>query len=156
MENYILEKSIWTEQDFDQMGWHDANIYGFIFYPVDDERTDLIFDIDYIFKWVNPIPPEQYFSFWVSPCTLKFEDIFDIKMEIDRYKGMTNMLDIDDLELISVENGIYEWSIELHDDYISFKSSGFKQFVRQKPIFGRSQVLSLEERKGIGFSEITF
>lgn len=155
MENYI-PKPIWTEQDFEQMGWHDVNIYGFIFYPVSDARTDLIFDIDYIFKWVKPSSLGQFFSFWVSPCTLKFEDIFDLKMEIDRYKGITNVLDIDYLELINVENDIYEWNIELHQGYISFKSSGFKQFVRQKPIFGNGQFLSLEERNGISFSEITF
>lgn len=77
-------------------------------------------------------------------------------MEIDRYKGMTDMIEISDLELIKIENGIYEWRMELRDGYISFKSSGFKQFVRQKPIFGRSQVLSLEERNGISFNEITY
>lgn len=39
---------------------------------------------------------------------------------------------------------------------ITFKSTGFKQFVRQKPIFTYSQILSLEDRNGISFSEKTF
>ncbi|SKC08431.1 hypothetical protein SAMN05660841_04127 [Sphingobacterium nematocida] len=28
---YNLDKKTWTEQDYEQMGWHDAIIYGFIF-----------------------------------------------------------------------------------------------------------------------------
>ncbi|WP_416191653.1 hypothetical protein [Neisseria sp. CCUG12390] len=153
METYTLEKQIWTEKDFDQMGWHDARIYGFVFHPADEYRTDLIFDIDYILEWVNPMPPEEYFSFWVSPCTLKFENIYNLQIEIDQYG--TNLPAIEDVELVSVENGIYQWNIELSEGYISFKSSGFKQFVRNQPVLIRRQFLSREERNGVSFSEHT-
>ncbi|TDQ78322.1 hypothetical protein [Sphingobacterium yanglingense] len=69
MEDYKLEKTIWTEYDYEQMGWHDASIYGFIFQNdnIDSTTTDLLFDIDYIFKWVHPVPPKGNFSFWVAP-----------------------------------------------------------------------------------------
>lgn len=153
METYTLEKQIWTEKDFDQMGWHDARIYGFVFYPTDEYRTDLIFDIDYILEWVNPVPPEEYFSFWVSPCTLKFENIYDLQIEIDQYGN--DLPAIEDVELVSVENEIYQWNIELSEGYISFKSSGFKQFVRKKPVFTRRQFLLSEERNGVSFGEHT-
>jgi hypothetical protein len=26
MDNFMLDKSIWTQDDFEMMGWHDANI----------------------------------------------------------------------------------------------------------------------------------
>ena len=52
MKEYQLEKSIRTEKDFEQMGWHDCNIYGLIFHNdnTDNFTTNLIFDIDYIFN----------------------------------------------------------------------------------------------------------
>ncbi|MDO5523422.1 MAG: hypothetical protein Q4G48_05185 [Bacteroidia bacterium] len=163
MEEFQLEKTIWTEKDYEQMGWHDCNIYGLIFQNdnANNFSTDLIFDIDYIFKWVHPIPPKPNYSFWISPCTLKFEDTFALIIDIDRRGGMTDMLEIADLFLINkVEQEsnkwIYEWAIELQEGKITFKSSGFKQIIRQKPIKTESQVLSLEERNGISFEQITF
>jgi hypothetical protein len=47
-KEYQLEKSLWTEKDFDTMGWHDSFVYGISF----GENFQLLFDIDYIFKWV--------------------------------------------------------------------------------------------------------
>lgn len=43
MENYELEKWVWTENDFEQMGWHDATIYGVRL------NQNLEIDLDYIF-----------------------------------------------------------------------------------------------------------
>ena len=51
MEQYILEKSIWTQDDFAVMGWHDANIYGMVIEKGEELwQGNLIFDIDYIFE----------------------------------------------------------------------------------------------------------
>jgi hypothetical protein len=114
---------------------------------------------EFIFEWVHPTPPKTNFSFWVSPCTLKFLDAFSLTIDIDRTGGMTDMLEVAELSLIEItkkdpNNWIYEWAIELQEGKITFKSSGFKQIVRQKPILTESQVLSLEERKGISFNEL--
>ncbi|TWF33683.1 hypothetical protein FHW36_112124 [Chitinophaga polysaccharea] len=46
--SYELEKSIWTEEDFEVMSWHDSQIYKMAL------KEDLEFDIDYIFKWNQP------------------------------------------------------------------------------------------------------
>ncbi|HMU99197.1 MAG TPA: hypothetical protein PKY92_10280, partial [Chitinophagales bacterium] len=163
MKEYQLEKSIRTEKDFEQMGWHDCNIYGLIFHNdnTDNFTTNLIFDIDYIFKWVHPTPPKQNFSFWVSPCTLKFEDTFALTIDIDRCGGMTDMLEVADLYLVDkteqeTNKWIYEWAIELQEGKITFKSTGFKQIVRQKPILTESQILTLDERDGISFNQNPF
>lgn len=130
MTDYKLEKTIWTEQDYEQMGWHDASIYGFIFQSdnIDSATTDLIFDIDYIFKWVQPVPPKVKFSFWLAPCTLKFENTFALTIDIDRRGGLTDMLELADIHLLAKtqekENKwIYEWEIELQDGRIAFRSS---------------------------------
>lgn len=156
---FTLDKNIWTQDDYEQMGWHDCSIYGLTFLPVDEiGTTNLVFDIDYIFKWVTPIKPGQAFSFWVSPCTLVFKDAFALTMNVDRRGGITDMLEIADLYLVGkveqeTNHWIYEWSIDLQEGNISFKSSGFEQIVRQKPLFTDGQFLTLDERNGISFRQ---
>ena len=158
IETYLLDKNVWTQEDYEQMGWHDSRIYGLLFLPDDEtETTDLIFDIDYIFKWVHPVPPEQYFSFWLSPCTLIFKDTFALKMDIDNQGMKADLLEIADLILVSKieqEKGvwIYEWEMELQEGNIRFKSTGFSQMVRHKPIYTKRQVLTLTERDGVSFN----
>ncbi len=154
---FTLKKSIWTQDDYEIMGWHDASIYGLTFLPLNGNGVShLVFDIDYIFKWVNPIPPKQIFSFWVAPCTLVFKDTFEVTINIDRRGGTTDMLEIADLYLVDkveqeTDKWIYEWDIELQDGLIKFKSSGFDQIVRLPPKFTDEQVLTLNERNGISF-----
>lgn len=158
-EVFQIEKNVWTENDYEQMGWHDCSIYGLTFLPIDEKgTTHFVLDIDYIFKWVNPIEPKKSFSFWVAPCTLVFKDTFALTINIDRREGTTGMLEIADLYLVDkVEQEpnkwIYEWSIELQEGSINFKSSGFDQIVRQKPIFTDEQFLTLDEREGISFNQ---
>lgn len=162
MEQYILEKSIWTQDDFDNMGWHDANIYGMIIEKGEEPwQGNLIFDIDYIFEWIHPVPPQEYFSFWVAPCTLIFKEVYDVKIDIDYRGGAFDLLEISDLDLISKyeqETGviIYEWQMGLQEGDIRFKSLGFDQIVRKAPVYTNSQVLSLEERGGISFVKQAF
>src|SRR4051812_16698612 len=77
-QKYELEKWIWTEADFEQMGWHDARVHAVSF--VRDE-FEIVFDLDYILEWVHPTAGETYFKFWVAPVTLVFEKVYDIEME---------------------------------------------------------------------------
>ena len=159
---FKLDKFIWTQDDYEQMGWHDCSIYGLSFLPIDENgTTHLVLDIDYIFKWINPIKPGQPFSFWVAPCTLVFKDAFSLMMNIDRRGGTTDMLEVADLYLVDkteqeTNEWIYEWKIDLQEGYITFKSSGFDQIVRHKPIFTDDQVLRLDERNGISFSQTPY
>ena len=162
MGQYILEKSIWTQDDFDDMGWHDANIYGMIIERGKEPwQGNLIFDIDYIFEWIHPVPPQKYFSFWVAPCTLIFKEVYELRIDIDQQGNTLDLFDFDDITMLSkkeLDNGstIYEWLLELHIGDIQFKSLGFDQIIRKAPIYTNSQVLSLEERGGISFSKQAF
>ncbi len=158
-DSYILEKTIWNENDFEQMGWHDAHIHGMAFgSELSDGTADLLFDIDYIFKWVGPIPPEKHFSFWVSPCTLVFEHAYDLKTNIEDKMsyafGPFEIADFKMVERLQREGDFYgyKWCIELQTGAIELKSHGFKQYVRKKPILG-GQDLTLEKRGGISFSK---
>jgi hypothetical protein len=83
-DTYELEKWLWTEIDFEIMGWHDCHIYAIAFVS---EKFEIAFDIDYIFEWVYPKPNEKYFSFWVSSATLVFENAYNIEFDISSYNG---------------------------------------------------------------------
>ncbi|MBU0568354.1 hypothetical protein KKC52_09970 [bacterium] len=154
-EIYELEKWIWTNEDFDQMGWHDSNIYSFAFYP---EQLEFALDIDYIFKWVHPKSGGKYFKFWISPVTMVFENIYDLVMDIDTISG----LEIDDINRDNPQkprNAQYigkqtewSWNIECHQGLISLKPVGFKMFVNSAPVLSKNQSLGLESRGGINFT----
>lgn len=59
---YELDKKIWTDKDFEQMGWHDSNIYKIRL------TYDLEFDLDYILQWNRPDLEGLLFTFWVAPA----------------------------------------------------------------------------------------
>lgn len=43
--NYKIEKHIWSETDYNEMGWHDNTVYSMAF---DEDKYELMFDLDYI------------------------------------------------------------------------------------------------------------
>src|SRR5439155_21640447 len=72
-----IGKPVWTEADFDQMNWHDATVHGIAFRE-EAGGADLLLDIDYIARWIEPVPPSEYFTFLVGPATLVFRDVWSI------------------------------------------------------------------------------
>ena len=84
-EHFRLEKSIWTDHDFDVMGWHDVHVHGIAFKP---DAFELYFDIDYIFAWIDPEPPDKHYTFWVAPCTWVFSNVYDIEMDVGTSSGL--------------------------------------------------------------------
>lgn len=134
-------KEIWTEADFDEMGWHDSCIYA-ISFP--NEALELNLDIDYLFKWVLDDKTNLY-KFWISPCILVFSDVLNLELKLDFQN--TVGLDIQDINRSSPQlypNGKdIKWDFEIVTDkgYIKFESSGFKQIVKKQPILSQSQVL---------------
>jgi hypothetical protein len=65
VESHVLEKWIWSHNDYDLMGWHDATVHAIALVP---EQWELILDIDYILPWLEPVPPNEYFHFWIARC----------------------------------------------------------------------------------------
>jgi hypothetical protein len=152
-QKFLLEKTIWSEKDFDKMAWHDVVIHGIGF---NLEGYKLLFDIDYIFAWVDPVPNEKHYSFWISPCTLVFENVNDIQYVISALR--LQIMDIDRSGPRKPRNAEYinrdtewKWTIECLEGEIIFYSIGFKQYTRSAPINIKSQSFSLEERGGISF-----
>ena len=140
---YKLEKWIWTDSDFEQMGWHDATVYGFRL----NENLEL--DIDYIFQWNQPDIKGFQFTFWVAPCTLVFEKPADLSFELTQSLD-DRWIEIDDIEK-SVEDEKMIWTIITHQGDISFKANTYKQVVRKKPSFQLGQTIPYDEREGFSF-----
>jgi hypothetical protein len=147
-----VEKWLWTETDFDVMGWHDSRIHALAFSP---NVGEMIFDIDYILQWLHPKPNETHFQFWVSPATLVFENVYDAEFDIGSYNGG---LEIDiikredagsphNAQLIGKDKE-WQWIIECQEGEIRFRSTGYKQYIRANPVFG-GQALESQSR---GFS----
>jgi hypothetical protein len=153
VQEYELEKWVWTEADFDVMGWHDSQIHAMAFFP---EEFELAFDIDYIFQWVDPQPNETYFKFWVAPATLVFKNVFDVEFEIDSYNGK---LEIDNIKREDESSPInaqfigkaseWRWTIECQEGEIRFRSVGYEEFIRALPQLTMTQTL---DRKTTGIS----
>jgi len=140
---YELEKRIWTDSDFDKMGWHDNHIYKIRL------TEDLELDIDYIFKWNQPDLEGLPFTFWVAPVTLVFKNIKNLSFEFD-----TVLQDSFEIEDIDRENK-NQWTIITRQGNIQFTSDGYEQFIRQDPSFQFGQTISYIERNGYSLDRVT-
>jgi hypothetical protein len=150
---YQLEKWLWTEADFEQMGWHDSHIHAVAFLP---EQFEVAFDIDYVLQWVQP-SEDQYYRFWVAPATLVFENVHHLKVDLEPFDAV----EIADLHREDPQRPInadyisrdteWRWRIETHQGDISLRSIGYKQYFRRPPVFGTSQSLDLVARGGFSF-----
>jgi len=140
------------------MGWHDNRIYSFAFIQEEDEFR---LDIDYIFKWVEPPRGEDYFSLWVSPATLCFENVSEVNLHIDIGGGAWYELQIYEIRRTLLEKSsasdtdswLYE--IELTNGSIKVKATGYKMYVRKQPVHTNSSVLTLSEPQGISLEKIS-
>src|SRR5688572_22325516 len=129
-KEYKLEKSIWTDADFENMDWHDNPIHAIAF----TDNFELLLDIDYIFDWVSK---RKEYIFWISPCTLVFENVYDLTFEIGPITpGLT-------IDFVTKENPQkptnsdfinrdteFDWIIATQEGTMKFKSVGFTQYVR--------------------------
>lgn len=144
-------KKKWTDADFEKMIWHDNYIHGFY---VDAENTQLIFDIDYIFEWLES---DNKFNFLVSPSTLIFHNVYNLKIAISWTDSALEMaIDkiIRDNKQLTPNKKFtkYEWTINIiwpkPGGNITFESTGFTQIIRKKPkLFSKQKILPKKRNK---------
>jgi hypothetical protein len=150
-------KLIWTESDFEQMNWHDVTIHGMAF---NSPKYELLIDLDYLFKWIEPQPPSNYYSYIIASATLVFKNVWNFKCDFTTNLNPT-------ISTVSRENeGVprnaghiaeqveWIWVIELFEGEITFNSAGFTQYTRKKPEQFAKQAFSFEQRNGICFDKI--
>jgi hypothetical protein len=157
-----VEKWVWTDTDFERMGWHDVQLHGIARYEkVERDEvagseghysgTELLLDIDYILKWVTTDP--EHWKFWVAPSTLAFENAYDFEV-----RGWAQLQwEISEIhrEHAHYPSGRECWKWEIWGTGIVFLAEGYKQYIRRKPVLSRFQSLTFEERGGVSFSKQT-
>lgn len=155
---YQLEKWVWTEADFDRMGWHDCPIHGISTVSEFSDRLELLLDLDYIFEWINQ-GAGRPLAFRVAPATLVFENVYSLRMDIDSRQAGLNL---DELRREGEEHApdettrYWRWNLDLHEGNIRFLSSGFRQYVRKQPVLAQGrQLLDLKSRGGVSFDRPT-
>lgn len=157
---YSLDKAVWTEKDFDKIIPGVANIHAMCFQQNRNHFTgDLVLDIDYIFKAVEPLPPNEHSSYWISPCTLIFHETIEFKMDYDTTQYSFGLLDVEEVVINRVninEAHVYNIAIELWGGSICFNCNGFTQIVRRAPVCVPKIELSIEERGGTSFDIVPF
>lgn len=134
---YKLEKRVWTDGDFDVMGWHDSTVY---WMHLDE---DLVLDIDYILEWVEP-DILGHFSFIVAPATLVFKQPQRISFGID---GKKCGIEISEIKREITDIGTF-WTIDTVEGEFSFYSEGYVQYFRQEPFYEYGQQIDFYERGG--------
>ena len=150
----MLYQRIWTEESFEEMEWHDCYIHGIGF---ELENYKILFDLDYILEWYDPIENSKFFSFDIAPATVVFQNIHQLAIDIEPIEE----IQIDRLyrqEERKPRNANYvkkdiewKWIIECQEGEISFYSIGFNLYLRKEPQKLEKQCFSLEERGGISF-----
>lgn len=155
MENISLEKTVLTDSDFEEMGWHDSKLYAIAFGMKENE---IAFDIDYILKWINPQGLENTFKFVVAPATLVFRNVYDLNINTSLTEVIIESIERSNPVRPKNANYIkeqleYDWRIETTNGEISFKSVGYEQFFRKNPTLIDQQHIGLLKRGGISFDQ---
>jgi hypothetical protein len=138
-------KELWTDDDFDDMNWHDCSIHS-ISFPSYSQR--LIFDIDYLFEWKVDAKKELY-NFLASPCTLIFLNTSDLIVNFDF--GDTVGLSIESISRKNARQSInklatmWDYLIQTDKGLLKFIATGYAQKVRNQPIWSKSQILQREQ-----------
>ena len=149
--SYQLEKTVWTDADFDQMGWHDATLWSML---ADSDAFEFALDLDYIFEWVHPGPGETYFEFWVAPVTMVFHMAHTVVLDIESMSGSIEVADVhrgDPVPTVRGEGSQREYRFECQEGEISLMTEGYTMYVRRPPVRLRAQRLGIEERGGVSF-----
>lgn len=154
-DTYHPQKMLFTEQDFALMSWHDNPIHAVAFGPGPGE---VCFDIDYIFKWEQPLPNERYYRFWISPATLVFEDVSDLKVEHDAsYTGLTILrINREDAtkDGVALPKPAWNWTLHCVEATWTLRATGYRQLVRRPPTLLAKQRLAHDERGGFSFTDV--
>jgi hypothetical protein len=88
---------------------------------------------------------------------IDFRELFEMDVQCNSYNGGLEMDAVSRADEHRPRNAehigkdrAWRWKIECQEGEISFWSSGYKQFIRRKPILSSSQSLDLKTR-GISF-----
>ena len=138
----------WTEQDFDELCWHDCHVHAWGIAEAEAARgtATLTLDIDFITTWEQP--GDGTLAFQVAPATLVFFDVFEFAFSVDYTGFAVAPFSIQGIERQLRVNAAgyrdYLYSIEIDyppRGFIRFSGDRFRQVLRALPVRTSSQSL---------------
>src|SRR5579862_3203437 len=72
---------VWTDDQFDQMSWHDNHVHAIRIVEGVHGSGDLVLDIDHIVEWLDG--PDRSFRFRVLPAILTFHGVMFLRASLD-------------------------------------------------------------------------
>ena len=127
----------WTEQDFDNLGWHDCHVHAIRFHNPDEGYDfDLVLDIDQILGWTET---QGHCNFVVAPALLTFSNVNELIIDVELAYKEDLEIDRIEREEVSVEpHREFRWTIHFHSmtghkNAIRFRSNGFVLRLTREP-----------------------
>ena len=149
-----MAEYLWTEKDFEQMGWHDNHVHGLQIIEGEYGAGQLILDIDYILEWINA--DEGKCRFRILPSILKFRGVMNLRLALDY---ATPTAGLGPFSIHAIERKIeprerYDaqiWTIVINwpEGEIRFEAEGYEQRGMREPQIADEQYLSSKDR-GLG------
>ena len=146
-----MAQRVWTDQQFDDMSWHDNHVHALRFVEGEDGAGDLVLDLDHIVEWIDG--ESGRFRFRILPVTLTFHGVMFLRASLD-YAAPTAAFGpfvIHKIERQSEQRERYVaqlWKIAVNwpNGELAFEARGFTQKGIGEPVVSDRQCLSPELR----------
>ena len=146
-----MPDQIWTDEQFDEMSWHDNCVHALRIVEGVHGAGELILDLDYILEWIEV---EDNFQFLILPVTLKFREVTGLRISLDY---ATPTIALGPFSIHAIERKVEQreryaaqvWKLLINSPVgeITFESQGFEQRGAGAPKISNGQWLSPEERE---------
>ena len=146
-----MSDQVWTDEQFDEMSWHDNCVHGLRIVEGTHGAGELILDLDYILEWIEV---ERSFQFRILPVILKFREVTDLRILLDY---ATPTIALGPFSIHAIERKFEQrerytaqvWKLLINSPVgeITFESQGFEQRGVGAPQISNGQWLSPEERE---------
>jgi hypothetical protein len=91
----------------------------------------------------------------MSPATLLFENVSDVKIDL-KPPGGPIIMDVNRSEPVAVaDKNTWLWHFDCIEGTIKFRATGYRQFTRRAPRLAAAQFFADAERGGSSFSQET-
>jgi len=147
-----MNKTQWTEIDFEDMSWHDCRINAIALDQDGEWQSDLVLDLDFIVEWL--CGPDKTCRFRVAPSILRFVNVDNLKMDVSlKFKQPLEIFSIERSEIPAGGYENFHWTIRvqsypgLKENFIEFDSTGFIQELTGNAIETEAQSLTASQRR---------
>ena len=145
-----MSGQIWTDQQFEEMSWHDNHVHALRIVEGEYGAGELTLDLDYIVEWI--CDADRY-RFRIVPVCLRFLEVTDLRVVLD-YSTPTAALGPFSIHAIERRSEVREryvaqlWKIAINwpQGEIVFEAKGFEQRGIGTPVVSEHQCLRPEER----------